>query len=190
MDILQIALNNEYIDSSVPEYKEFRKVAERSAELLTKFNSQYLDKKERQQLISEVIQKPVPETTDINSPFNSDFGQHIFFGEHDFINKDCLFVDLGGIYLGDNVMIGPRTTLVSVNHAEEPEHRTDLVLKAVHIEDGAWLGAGVMVMPGVTIGKNAIIGAGSIVTKDIPANMVAVGNPARVIREVKTEHNN
>ncbi|AKP67585.1 sugar O-acetyltransferase [Companilactobacillus ginsenosidimutans] len=185
MDITERALNNEYIETNSSEFPEIKRIVEKNAELLTKFNYTYQTKKQRQDLFSQITQQSVSSTNEINAPFHTDFGPHIFLGENDFINIDCTFVDLGGIYLGNNVLIGPRTTIISVNHAEEPEHRSDLRPKSVHIKDGAWLGAGVMVLPGVTIGENAIVGAGSIVTKDIPDNMIAVGNPARVIREVR-----
>ncbi|NVY96136.1 hypothetical protein HU830_02930 [Lactobacillus sp. DCY120] len=99
----------------------------------------------------------------MNQPFQTDFGAHTFLGKNVFINRDCCFVDLGGIFIVDQVFIGPRVLMISVNHRENPQKRADLVLKAVHIEKGAWLGAGVMVVPGVTIG------AGAVVTHDVPA---------------------
>lgn len=96
-----------------------------------------------------------------------------------------MFVDLGGIYLADGTLIGPGAMLITVNHVEDPAHRRDVYAKPVHIEKNAWIGAKAMILSGVTVGENAIVGAGSIVTKDVPANMVVVGSPARVLRRVK-----
>lgn len=159
-------------------------IVERSAAITATFNAGYHDRDERQQLISELFGYQIPTTTRINAPFNTDFGRHTQVGERVFINKDCLFVDLGGITIDDDVLIGPRVTLISVNHVENPAERRSLITKAVHIKQHAWLGANVTVLPGVTIGENAIVGAASVVTKDVPANTVVVGNPARKIRLV------
>ncbi|MFD1417983.1 DapH/DapD/GlmU-related protein [Companilactobacillus keshanensis] len=185
MKIVDRAIENKYIKGDSSEFPEIKQIVEENSELLIKLNYNYQDKQQRLELLSQITHQTVSSTNEINTPFHTDFGPHIFLGENDFINKDCMFVDLGGIYLGNNVLIGPRCTIISINHDEEPEHRTNLLPKAVHIHDGAWLGAGVMVLPGVTIGKNAIVGAGSVVTKNVPENMVAVGNPAKVIRKIQ-----
>lgn len=91
-------------------------------------------------------------------------------------------MDLGGVTIDDDVLIGPRVTLISVNHVENPRQRRNLITKSVHIKRHAWLGANVTVLPGVTIGENAIVGAGSVVTKNVPDNTVVVGNPAKKLR--------
>lgn len=138
----------------------------------------------RRELLTKILGAPLDQDSVINPPFQTDFGAHTFIGKHVFINRDCFFVDLGGIYIEDHALIGPRAMLVSVGHNEDPAHRRDLVLKSVHIKQGAWLGANVTVLPGVTIGENAIVGAGAVVTKDVPANAVVAGVPAKFIRMV------
>ncbi|MNP65237.1 putative acetyltransferase [compost metagenome] len=95
-----------------------------------------------------------------------------------------MFVDLGGIELEDNVLIGPDVKILSVNHPLDPENRRGVILKAVKIKRNAWLGAGVTVCPGVTIGENSVIGAGSVVTKDVPSNTVYAGVPAKFIKNI------
>lgn len=95
---------------------------------------------------------------------------------------------MGGIYIGDNVLIGPGVTIVSVNHRIEPSQRRNLNLKSVYIHDNAWLGANVTVTPGVVIGENAIVAAGAVVTKNVPANTMVGGVPAQVIKTIKGEN--
>jgi acetyltransferase-like isoleucine patch superfamily enzyme len=96
-----------------------------------------------------------------------------------------MFVDLGGIYLGDHVLIGPNVTIASVNHRMEPQERRHLNLKSVYIHQNAWLGANVTVTPGVVIGENAVVAAGAVVTRNVPKNTVVAGVPARIIKKIK-----
>ena len=113
-------------------------------------------------------------------------GRHVHFGSCIYVNFNLTVVDDGHIYVGDRVMFGPNVTIATANHPINAELRTRALQynKDVHIGENTWIGAGVVIVPGVTIGKNAVIGAGSVVTKDIPDNVVAVGNPCRVLREI------
>ena len=157
-------------------------VAQTSAQLI-RFN-QTSEDAARRILLARLLNAPLPASSVINPPFQTDFGLHTFIGEHVFINRDCFFVDLGGITIEDHVLIGPRVMLISVGHNEDRAHRRDLVLKSVRIKQGAWLGANVTVNPGVTIGENAIVGSGAVVTHDVPANTVVAGVPAKIIRPI------
>lgn len=123
----------------------------------------------------------------IEQPFYANWGgHHVHFGSNIYANFGLTLVDDGHIYIGDCVMFGPHVTVATANHPVNPELR----LKAyqynrdVHIGNNVWIGAGTVIVPGVTIGENSVIGAGSVVTKDIPANVVAVGNPCRIMREI------
>ena len=123
----------------------------------------------------------------IEQPFYANWGgHHVHFGSNIYANFGLTLVDDGHIYIGDCVMFGPHVTVATANHPVNPELR----LKAyqynrdVHIGNNVWIGAGTVIVPGVTIGENSVIGAGSVVTKDIPANVVAAGNPCRVMREI------
>ena len=122
----------------------------------------------------------------IESPFYANFGgHHVHLGNNVYTNFNLTLVDDTHIYIGDCTMIGPNVTIATAGHPIEPGLRSRLQYNMpVHIGKNCWLGAGVIVMPGVTIGDNTVIGAGSIVTRDIPANVVAVGNPCRVMRSV------
>lgn len=123
----------------------------------------------------------------IEPPFRANWaGYFVHIGDYFYANAGLTLVDDGPIYIGNKVMFGPNVTIATANHPIEAELRAVGLQynKPVRIGDNAWLGAGVTVVPGVTIGENAVIGAGSVVTRDIPANTVAVGNPCRVIRQV------
>lgn len=121
----------------------------------------------------------------IELPFHANWGgHHIHFGSNVYLNSNCTLVDDGHIYIGDRVLIGPNVTIATANHPQQAELRAKGLQYNIDVRIGenTWLGAGVIVVPGVTIGKNAVIGAGSVVVKDIPDNVLAAGNPARVIR--------
>lgn len=123
----------------------------------------------------------------VESPFYANFGgHHVHLGKNVYANFNLTLVDDTHIYIGDDTMIGPNVTIATAGHPICPELRRQGLQYniPVHIGKNCWLGAGVLVMPGVTIGDNTVIGAGSVVTKDIPANVVAVGAPCRVLRKV------
>ena len=129
----------------------------------------------------------VGENSYIESPYFANWGgHHVHLGSCVYANAGLTLVDDTHIYIGDYTMLGPNVTLATAGHPIDPELRGRGLQynMPVHIGKNCWLGAGVIVMPGVTIGDNTVIGAGSIVTKDIPANVVAVGNPCRVMRQV------
>lgn len=122
----------------------------------------------------------------IEPPFYCDYGCHIVAGDNLYINYDCTILDCNMVYLGKNVLIGPKVQIYTALHPTDPQIRMSgkELAKPVSIGDNVWLGGGVIVCPGVSIGNNVTVGAGSIVTKDIPDNVVAVGNPCRIIKQL------
>lgn len=123
----------------------------------------------------------------IEPPFHANWGgKHVHLGKNVYINFNATFVDDTHIYVGDYTMIGPNVTLATAGHPILPELREKYYQYnlPIHIGKNCWLGAGVIVLPGITIGDNSVIGAGSVVTRDIPANVVAVGNPCKVLRPI------
>ena len=123
----------------------------------------------------------------IELPFRANWGgHHTHWGSNIYANSNLTLVDDGHIFIGDNVLFGPNVTVVTANHPIAPELRAKALQynKDVHIGENVWIGANVVIVPGVHIGKNSVIGAGSVVTKDVPENVVAVGNPCRVLREI------
>lgn len=125
----------------------------------------------------------------ILQPFKCEYGKNINIGNDCFINFDCMFLDTAKINIGNNVLFGPRVTLVTVGHPVDPEWRKEGSMYAfpINIGDNVWIGTGVIVNPGVTIGEDTVIGAGSVVTKDIPSGVVAVGNPCKVLRKINED---
>lgn len=123
----------------------------------------------------------------IEPPLHSNWGgKNVYFGNNVYANFNLTLVDDANIYVGDCVMFAPNVTLATAGHPVEPNLRakTYQFNKDIHIGNNVWIGAGSTILPGITIGENSVIGAGSIVTKDIPANVVAMGNPCKVIREI------
>ena len=144
------------------------------------------DVKAKEKYMKEVFAE-CGENCYIEGPLRANWGgHHVHFGNYVYANSNLTLVDDGHIYVGDFVMFGPNVTIATANHPIDNKLRRQGLQynKDVHIGDNTWIGAGVIIVPGVSIGKNKVIGAGSIVTKDIPDNVVAVGNPCRVMREI------
>ena len=118
-------------------------------------------------------------------PFTADFGMNITLGKRVFINSGCRFQDQGGIRIGDDCLIGHNAVLATLNHDLSPSRRADMHPAPIRLGRNVWLGSNVTVLPGVTIGDDAVVAAGTVVTKDVPARAVVVGSPARVIRSVE-----
>ncbi|MFT0848902.1 sugar O-acetyltransferase [Actinomycetaceae bacterium L2_0104] len=122
----------------------------------------------------------------VKPPLFVDYGENIHIGDRTFVNYNLMALDVAEIHIGKDCQIGPNVQLLTPTHPVDPEPRRDKLEAALPITvgDNVWLGGGVIVCPGVTIGDNSIVGAGAVVTRDVPANCVAVGNPARVIRKI------
>lgn len=121
------------------------------------------------------------------SPFHCDYGFHIYTGKNVYLNFSCVILDVGRVQIGSNVMIGPNVAIYAVSHPIDARERVESgvdIPMSVTIGDNVWIGGNVVINPGVTIGGNTVIGSGSVVTKDIPANVVAAGNPCRVLRSL------
>jgi acetyltransferase-like isoleucine patch superfamily enzyme len=140
---------------------------------------------EMRERLSEIIGSTIDKSTTIFIPFHTNFGKHIAIGKNVFINHACSFLDMGGITIEDDVQIGPHVNLVTENHPVDPTKRKYLDLKPVMIKRNVWIGAGATILPGVTVGENSIVAAGAVVNKDIPANTIVGGVPARVIRTIQ-----
>jgi maltose O-acetyltransferase len=124
----------------------------------------------------------------LEPPFRCDYGSNIFVGKSFYANFNCVILDVNRVEIGDNVMFAPNVQIYTASHPVDTKQRVEQDIEfgyPIKIGDNVWLGGGVIVCPGVTIGNNTVIGAGSVVTKDIPANVVAAGNPCRVIRSIE-----
>jgi len=143
---------------------------------------------ERRQILESLL-GAIGEGSEIRPPFFCDYGQFIRIGARTIANFGLVALDVAPITIGDDVQIGPNVQLLTPTHPLDPGLRRSKFEAAepIMIGDNAWLGGGVIVCPGVTIGANTVVGAGAVVTRDLPANVLAVGNPARVIRELASE---
>jgi len=143
------------------------------------------DADEIRALFSALIGKKVDESFVLIPPFFTAGGDEIRVGRHVFVNQNCTFYDLGGLDIADEVMIGPNASLITASHPLEPSQRRGATIgRPIVIERNVWIAAGAMVIGGVTVGENSVVAAGSVVTKDVPPNTLAGGNPARVIRSI------
>ena len=187
MDLIKIIEDMEFISHEDAIFTEIHKVLEDTLRLTTELNSGYKTPEEVRGILSEITGNKIDDSVQVLTPFNTDFGRNIKIGKDVFINKSCMFVDLGGIELEDNVLIGPEVKILSVNHPLDPRNRRGVILKSVKIKRNAWIGAGAIICPGITVGENSVIGAGSVVTKDVPDNCVYGGVPAKFIKCIEVE---
>ncbi|MCM1515737.1 MAG: sugar O-acetyltransferase [Paraprevotella sp.] len=166
--------------------EDIRAVLERCAELCFRLNSlPPSDRDGRSALVRELFGS-IGDGFIIHSPFRCDFGNNIHVGKNFIGNFNLAILDEADVIIGDNVFIGPNTTLCTITHALDAQQRNAGIMRAlpISIGDNVWIASNVVVLPGVTIGEGAVIGAGSVVTKDIPPRSLAVGNPCRVLREI------
>lgn len=137
------------------------------------------------QILSRILDKEIQDVA-IFTPIYINYGKNISIGKNVFINFDCTFLALGGITIEDDVLIGPKVSLITENHPLNPQERKGLVGKSIHIKKNAWIGANATILPGVTIGENAVVAAGAVVSKDVPENSIVGGIPAKFIKDINS----
>lgn len=150
-----------------------------------KINQEYHTQEELKELLAELTGNDIDESVRVFTPIYADFGKNLNIGKNVFINSLCYFMDQGGITIEDDVHIGPHCSLVTMNHGINPKDRATTYPQEIVVKKNVWLGANVVVCPGVTIGENSIVAAGAVVTKDVPANVIAAGVPAKVIKNIE-----
>jgi acetyltransferase-like isoleucine patch superfamily enzyme len=194
---LQKCLDGEIFNTSD---EEIQKIIHNARKLTKDFNSTISsDSGKRREILTELFGN-IGNNVNIDTPFYCDYGRHISVGNNVIININCTFVDCNKIEIGNNVLIASNVQIYTATHSTDVNERlvanwdSDSGLPffrtfalPINIEDNVWIGGGVIILPGVTIGKNSVIGAGSVVTKSIPANSVAVGNPCKVIRKIDND---
>ena len=161
-----------------------RQTASEAQRITAELNNAFHTPEEIRNLFSELTGRKVDDRFALFPPFYSDFGKNITVGKNVFINSCCCFQDQGGIEIGDDVQIGHSVVLATINHGISPEKRTDAYFEPIKIGNRVWIGSNATILPGVTIGENAIVAAGAVVTKDIPANTIVGGVPAKVIKKI------
>lgn len=176
--------NRNPIYSGTEIYKFMVMLSNEAMKITAILNNSYHEQEEIQELFSKLIGKTVDKSFMIFPPFYTDCGKNITIGKNVFINTCCHFQDQGGIIIGDGTLIGHNVTLATLNHGFVPEDRATTYPSPIIIGKNVWIGSNVTIIPGVTIGENAIIAAGAVVTKDVPANVIAGGVPAKIIKSI------
>jgi acetyltransferase-like isoleucine patch superfamily enzyme len=185
LDIFERLLRGETILPNDPEMPRLRDESFAVKKLLIKMNNSS-DSDEITKLLSEILNQEVQNVA-VFTPLYINYGKNINIGENVFINFDCTFLALGGITIEDNVLIGPKVSIITENHPLDPKLRNGLIGKPIHIKKNAWIGANATILPGVTIGENAVIAAGAVVSKDVPDDVVVGGIPAKIIKKIENE---
>lgn len=174
-----------YIVANSEMHLHMHEMAQRARKITVQMNNEYRTPDEIRELFSELIGQKVDEGFGLFPPFNADYGQNIKVGKNVFINSGCCFQDQGGIEIGDNALIGQQVVIATINHDFAPEKRGNMFPAPVKIGNRVWIGAHATILSGVTIGDNSIIAAGAVVTKDVPANVVVAGVPAKIIKKLE-----
>ena len=171
------------IDKNDPDLPKLWKIVAQTITLSSALNTATDTNQIRTQL-SKIIGSTIDTSTIVFVPFHTNFGKHTTIGKNVFINHGCSFLDLGGITIEDDVLIGPKVSLITENHPVDPANRKSLDLAKIVIKKNAWIGAGAIILPGVTVGENAIVAAGAVVNKDVAENTIVAGVPAKKIKNI------
>jgi acetyltransferase-like isoleucine patch superfamily enzyme len=181
-DFLDHVDNGGLIEAGSELHRFMHGAAQEALQIVAEINTGYRTPDELRVLLARLTGKAVDGSVAVFPPFYSEFGKNLTLGKDVFINMGCRFQDTGGITIGDGSLIGHGSTLTTLDHGIDPDRRGDMMPGRVVIGRKVWLGASVTVVPGVTIGDGAIVGAGAVVTKDVPANAIVAGVPARLLR--------
>ena len=161
--------------------------SQEAQKIIAELNYKYNDFDKRRELFSQLINQELDDEFRVFTPFFTDFGKNIHLGKNVFINAGCKFQDQGGIYIGDDALIGHNVVMATLNHEENPERRANLIAAPINIGNRVWIGSNATILSGVTIGDGAIIAAGAVVTKDVEENSIVAGVPAKFIRKVNLD---
>lgn len=181
-DLLTALNAGETITGGSPLHEVMHRTSQEALRITAEINGSYHEPDEVRALLADLTGRPIDPSVTLFPPFRSDFGKNITFGQRVFINSGCSFQDQGGITIGDDTLIGHNTVLATLNHGMEPDRRAVMHPAPIVIGGNVWIGSNVTVLPGITIGDDAVVAAASVVTRDVPARGVVVGSPAHVVR--------
>lgn len=182
--ILEQMRQGQLVPAGSPGHQVMHNLAQEALKATAELNSAYHTPEELREIFSWLIGKPVDEGFNLFPPFYTDCGKNITLGRNVFINACCCFQDWGGITIGDGTLIGHGVVLATINHGFPPDERGDNYPAPIVIGKNVWIGSHATILPGVTIGDEAIVAAGAVVNRDVPAGMVVGGVPAKVIKAV------
>ena len=186
-DYQEMLLGNLYLAGNIlPENKSIH-----GKKIIQKINNTPIEEKETIVALERQVLGETGDNLYVTPPFQVDYGRHVEIGNNFYANMDCIFLDVNKIKIGNNVMVGPRVSFYTAGHPIDPQIRIEELEFGlpITVEDNVWIGGSATILPGVTIGKNSIIAAGAVVTKDVAANTIFGGNPAQLIRAINEEDN-
>ncbi|MDN6399827.1 MAG: sugar O-acetyltransferase [Brachybacterium sp.] len=184
-DLLAALDSGESIPASSPLHAVMHEASQEALRITGELNGGYHEPAEVRSLLAQLTGHEIDESVTMFPPFTTDFGKNTHLGKRVFLNAGCRFQDQGGIEIGDDCLIGHNTVIASLNHDLAPSRRGDMHPGKVTVGRNVWIGANVTILPGVTIGDDAVIAAASVVTKDVPARALVVGSPGRVLRLIE-----
>ena len=183
-DIFAKDLSGEMVSPNEPGYDELITDIFDTMKTATEMNTGYHTPEVVHEYMGRILGKELDASTTVLPPLYIDYGKPVTIGKGCFIQQCCTFFGRGGITIGNEVFIGPKVNLITINHDVNPENRNVTYGRPIVIEDKVWIGINSTILPGVKIGYGAIVGAGSVVTKDVPAMTIVAGNPARIIKRI------
>lgn len=178
----ELTARQAYLTAGTEAHGLMHRMAAQAQKITAKINRGTCSPARRRALFAKLIGQPVDEGFSLFPPFYTDFGKNISLGRRVFINAGCCFQDQGGIEIGDDCLIGHQVVLATLNHDPDPQKRGNMFPAPIRLGRGVWVGSHATILPGVTVGDNAIVAAGAVVTRDVPANTVVGGVPARVLK--------
>ena len=184
-DIFARDVNGEMVSPNDAGYEDLIADIFTTMQTAAEMNTGYRTPEEVHTYMGRILGKPLEKSTTVLPPLYIDYGKPVTIGRGCFIQQCCTFFGRGGITIGNDVFIGPKVNLITINHDPNPENRSATYGRPIVIEDKVWIGIAATILPGVKIGYGAIVGAGSVVTKDVPPMTVVAGNPARIIKKIE-----
>lgn len=185
-DIIEKMKSGKRITETDSDFPRLCEEIENTRRLVAELNTDYHSPDEVRALLERIWGQSLDSSVRMFPPFYTAFGKMTCVGKEVFINFGCTFLDQGGITIEDGVFIGPEAKILTEAHPEQPEIRHTLQTEPVVIRRKAWIGAGAIILPGVTVGENAIVAAGAVVTKNVPDNTIVAGVPAKTLRRINT----
>lgn len=175
----------EYIEAGSAMHETMNRAAAEAQRVASRINGEYHTQEELRALFSQLIGREVGEGFALFPPVYADYGKNIVVGKNVFINSGCCFQDQGGIELGDGCLIGHQVVFATLNHDPDPEKRANMTPAPIRLGRRVWVGSHATILSGVTVGDNAVIAAGAVVNRDVPADTVVAGVPARIVKRIQ-----